>query len=58
MVIAESGEKMQNPDFHLVNVGYQQFYIDKRYTNLKACGDGSYGFVCSADDKVRVCECV
>ena len=23
---------------HHVQVGYQQFYIDKRYVNLKACG--------------------
>ena len=48
---------MQNHDFHLVHVGYQQFNIDKRYVNLKACGDGSYGFVCSADDTVSGNEC-
>lgn len=24
-----------------------------RYTNLKPIGDGSYGFVCAADDTVR-----
>lgn len=38
--------------FHLVQVGYQQFNIDRRYVNLTPCGDGSYGFVCSADDTV------
>lgn len=43
---------MGNDDMHYVQVGYQQFFIDKRYVNLKACGDGSYGFVCSADDVV------
>jgi hypothetical protein len=43
---------MQNEEFYYVQVGYQKFFIDKRYTNLKACGDGSYGFVCSADDSV------
>jgi len=26
-----------------------------RYTNLKPIGDGSYGFVCAADDSVRAC---
>lgn len=33
-------------------VGYNKFYIDRRYTNLKPCGDGSYGFVASALDTV------
>jgi len=28
-----------------------------RYTNLKPIGDGSYGFVCAADDSVRGSEC-
>ena len=33
-------------------VGYNKFYIDRRYTDLKPCGDGSYGFVASALDTV------
>jgi serine/threonine protein kinase len=39
-------------DFHTVNVGYNKFFIDPRYTNLKPIGDGSYGFVVSAVDRV------
>jgi hypothetical protein len=39
-------------DYYALNVGYNKFIIDKRYTNLKPCGDGSYGFVASADDSV------
>lgn len=41
-----------DPNFHSIQVGYNRFYIDKRYSNLKAAGDGSYGFVCSAVDSV------
>jgi mitogen-activated protein kinase 1/3 len=41
-----------DPNFHFVQAGYNRFLIDKRYTNLKPCGDGSYGFVASADDAV------
>lgn len=38
--------------FHNVQVGYSRFYIDKRYTNLKPVGDGSYGVVASAMDSL------
>jgi hypothetical protein len=30
--------------------GRDDFYVDRRYTNLRPIGDGSYGFVCAADD--------
>lgn len=36
--------------YHSLSVGYNKFFIDKRYINLKPCGDGSYGFVASAYD--------
>jgi serine/threonine protein kinase len=39
-------------DYHSVSVGYNRFYIDKRYSNLKPAGDGSYGLVCSAVDSI------
>jgi mitogen-activated protein kinase 1/3 len=39
-------------NFYSVQVGYNKFYIDRRYTNLRPCGDGSYGFVASAQDSV------
>ena len=38
--------------YHSLTVGYNKFYIDKRYSNLKPCGDGSYGFVASATDNI------
>jgi len=38
--------------FHQLQVGYGRFYIDRRYTNLKPVGDGSYGFVASGVDTV------
>jgi mitogen-activated protein kinase 1/3 len=38
--------------YYYVTVGYNRFYIDERYTDLKPCGDGSYGFVASAVDKL------
>lgn len=38
--------------YHTVNVGYNRFFIDQRYTNLKPIGDGSYGFVVSALDRI------
>ena len=37
-------------NYHSLTVGYNKFFIDKRYINLKPCGDGSYGFVASAYD--------
>eukprot|EP01031_Cornospumella_fuschlensis_P032054 gene32054-38758_t len=40
-------------NYHTVNVGYNKFYIDKRYDNLRPIGDGSYGFVVSAQDRER-----
>jgi serine/threonine protein kinase len=43
---------IMSAQYHNVNVGYNRFFIDQRYTNLKPIGDGSYGFVVSALDKV------
>eukprot|EP00286_Rhodomonas_abbreviata_P024466 CAMPEP_0181293022 /NCGR_PEP_ID=MMETSP1101-20121128/2833_1 /TAXON_ID=46948 /ORGANISM="Rhodomonas abbreviata, Strain Caron Lab Isolate" /LENGTH=362 /DNA_ID=CAMNT_0023397561 /DNA_START=213 /DNA_END=1297 /DNA_ORIENTATION=- len=39
-------------NYHTLSVGYNSFHIDERYSNLKPIGDGSYGFVASATDKV------
>ncbi|CAM9543773.1 unnamed protein product [Hapterophycus canaliculatus] len=39
--------------YHKLSVGRESFEIDTRYTNLKPIGDGSYGFVCSAEDSVE-----
>ena len=39
-------------NYHSLSVGYNKFFIDKRYINLKPCGDGSYGFVASAYDVI------
>ncbi len=39
-------------DFHTVTVGYNRYVIDQRYNNLRPIGDGSYGIVVSAVDKV------
>lgn len=41
-------------DYQHVQVGYNKFFIDKRYNNVKALGDGSYGFVASATDSVII----
>ncbi|CAM9135905.1 unnamed protein product [Chrysoparadoxa australica] len=41
---------MGGREYHKVDVGRESFQVDVRYTNLKPIGDGSYGFVCSADD--------
>ena len=38
--------------FSVQQVGYSRFFIDRRYTNLKPVGDGSYGFVGSGIDTV------
>jgi serine/threonine protein kinase len=38
--------------YHSLTVGYNRFFIDQRYSNLKPIGDGSYGFVVSATDRV------
>jgi serine/threonine protein kinase len=43
---------LSNNQYHTVSVGYNSFYIDQRYRNLKPIGDGSYGFVASATDTV------
>ncbi|KAG5192323.1 kinase-like domain-containing protein [Tribonema minus] len=40
-------------EYHKVAVGRETFQVDVRYKNLKPIGDGSYGFVCSADDAVE-----
>lgn len=45
-------QTMSNSQYHTVSVGYNSFYIDQRYRNLKPIGDGSYGFVASATDTV------
>jgi serine/threonine protein kinase len=39
-------------DFHVLQVGYNKFFIDRRYKNLRPCGDGSYGFVASGEDTI------
>ena len=41
-------------NFHQVQVGYNKFYCDRRYTDFKVLGDGSYGFVVSAHDTVSI----
>ena len=38
--------------FHSEQVGYNRFFLDKRYSQLKPIGDGSYGFVASGVDKI------
>lgn len=43
---------MSQSIYHTVTVGYNKFFLDQRYTNLRPIGDGSYGFVVSAVDKV------
>jgi len=43
---------MSQPRFRYCNCGYNKFFIDERYTNLRPIGDGSYGFVASAVDTV------
>ena len=47
-----SSSKSNPNEFHTLQVGYNKFYIDKRYVNLRPCGDGSYGFVASAEDTI------
>ena len=37
-------------EFQEVQVGYNKFFVDKRYSNLRPIGDGAYGFVASAYD--------
>lgn len=39
--------------YYSVQVGYHKFFIDNRYQDLKPIGDGSYGFVASAYDRIR-----
>lgn len=41
-----------NDRYRTVQVGYNRFYIDQRYKDLKPIGDGSYGFVASGVDSV------
>ena len=43
---------MSTAQYHTVTVGYNKFFLDQRYTNLRPIGDGSYGFVVSAVDKI------
>jgi mitogen-activated protein kinase 1/3 len=38
--------------FQETQVGYNKFYIDSRYVQLRPAGDGAYGFVASAIDSV------
>jgi len=38
-------------------VGYNKFYIDRRYGGLKPIGDGSYGFVASGNDSKSGLQC-
>lgn len=37
-------------EYYTCQVARETFFLDTRYRNLKPIGDGSYGFVCSADD--------
>lgn len=43
---------MATTQYHSLNVGYNRFFIDQRYNNLRPIGDGSYGFVVSAQDRI------
>ncbi|GBG24548.1 Mitogen-activated protein kinase 1 [Hondaea fermentalgiana] len=58
MDIAMSLEQPVRPprrSFHSFNIGGiggTTFEVETRYVNLRAVGQGSYGFVCSADDVV------
>jgi serine/threonine protein kinase len=36
--------------FQEIQVGYNKYFVDQRYSNLKPIGDGAYGFVASAYD--------
>ncbi|CAN0340351.1 unnamed protein product, partial [Ectocarpus fasciculatus] len=36
---------------HSQRAGRETFHTDVRYSNFEPIGDGSYGFVCSADDR-------
>ena len=38
--------------FTSLQVGYNRFYLDKRYQDLRPIGDGSYGFVASGVDRI------
>lgn len=46
------GMDLKAAKFYKATVGFHKFFVDKRYQNLKAIGDGSYGLVASADDLV------
>jgi serine/threonine protein kinase len=49
---AVSHDQVDSDQFHLIQIGYNRFFIDRRYSDLKPAGDGSYGFVASALDTV------
>lgn len=52
---SRAGSKSGSPaagSFTLTQVGYNQFYIDSRYTQLRPLGGGAYGIVASAFDTV------
>jgi hypothetical protein len=38
--------------FESRQVGYNRFFVDERYKDLKPIGDGSYGFCASTVDSI------
>jgi serine/threonine protein kinase len=44
--------KEEEIKFQYHQVGYNRFFVDERYTDLKPIGDGSYGFCASAVDSI------
>tara|TARA_A100001015_G_scaffold316337_1_gene430371 strand:+ start:571 stop:1929 length:1359 start_codon:yes stop_codon:yes gene_type:complete len=43
---------MTSPQFVETTVGYNRFFVDRRYTQIKPAGTGAYGLVASALDTV------
>ena len=43
---------MSSPQFVETTVGYNTFYVDRRYTQIKPTGTGAYGLVASALDTI------
>mmetsp|Transcript_23291 Transcript_23291/g.41182 ORF Transcript_23291/g.41182 Transcript_23291/m.41182 type:complete len:422 (-) Transcript_23291:253-1518(-) len=44
--------RLPKREFHSFTISNTTFEVEKRYVNLRAVGQGSYGLVCSADDLV------
>lgn len=47
-----SNPRRQRKPYYKAQVGYHKFIVDRRYTDLKQIGDGSYGCVASAYDNL------